>query len=68
MKRLIKSLQFLGLAFICFSITNCAGGKDGKDSAFSLEQEAPFTIQKAYFQKWVAGVQAGGSGTNVYLT
>ncbi len=35
---------------------------------YSFTAEPPFEVQNAYFQKWVAGVQAGGSGVNVYLT
>lgn len=55
-----KSIPVLLLA-LCFS---CAGGKD---SVYAYEQEPPFAITASYFQKWVAGVQEGGSGVNVYL-
>lgn len=34
----------------------------------SLEQNPPFTISEAYYQKWVAGVEEGGSGTNIHIT
>lgn len=34
----------------------------------TFENNPPFVIQEIHFQKWVAGVQGGGSGINVYLT
>jgi hypothetical protein len=44
-------------------ISSCAGGKE-----YLLEQNPPFEVKASYFQKWVAGVEEGGSGTNVYIT
>ncbi len=58
------SIKLTFLSIVLFSLSSCAGGKD---SMYSLEQEAPFTFGNMYFQKWVAGVQNGGSGTNVYV-
>ena len=36
-------------------------------SAQKLEQDAPFKTSKAYYQKWIAGRQGGGSGINVFI-
>lgn len=53
------------MTLVLFSLCSCAGGKD---TAMSFEQEPPFTLGAAYYQDWVAGVQEGGSGTNVHIT
>lgn len=50
---------------ILFSIvltgfTNCS-------SAQKLEKDAPFKIGEVYFQSWVAGVEGGGAGTNIFI-
>ncbi|MEM7085966.1 MAG: hypothetical protein AAF489_07280 [Bacteroidota bacterium] len=57
-----KSL-FVSVVLITFC--SCAGGKD---TAYSFEQEFPFTLGTVYYQDWVAGVREGGSGTNVHIT
>ena len=31
------------------------------------EENLPFTLTHSYYQDWVAGVQGGGSGTNIHL-
>lgn len=59
MKKLFK---ILGLSIFVMGISSCAGGKD-----YLLEQNPPFVIKQSYFQKWVAGVQGGGSGINVNI-
>ncbi len=64
MNYLKNIIVLLGFTACLVSFSNCAGGKD---SMYSLEQQPPFKITAAYFQKWVAGVQNGGSGVNVYL-
>jgi len=60
MKNLLK---IFGLSILVMGISSCAGGKD-----YSLEQNPPFEIESAYFQKWMAGVRGGGSGTKVFIT
>ena len=60
MKKLFK---ILGLSIFVIGISGCAGGKD-----YLLEQNPPFTVSSAYFQKWVAGIKEGGSGTKVHIT
>ena len=50
---------------IILTLLSCAGGKE---SIYSFVEEPPFKIQQAQFQKWVAGVQGGGSGVNVQVT
>lgn len=60
MKKLFK---LLGLSIMVMGISSCAGGKD-----YGLEQNPPFEVKSSYFQKWVAGVKEGGSGTKVHIT
>ena len=36
-------------------------------SAQKLQKEAPVTIGKVYYQHWVAGIQSGGSGVNLFI-
>ncbi|MEZ4857300.1 MAG: hypothetical protein R2781_00645 [Flavobacteriaceae bacterium] len=55
--------RIMGISFFIFAMVSCAGGKD-----ILFEKTPPFTVQSAYFQKWIAGVQGGGSGTNVHIT
>ena len=53
----------LKLVIIAILLMNCTGTKE-----VALENNAPFTVTKSHFQKWVAGVQGGGSGVTVYFT
>ncbi|GAB5400699.1 MAG: hypothetical protein Aureis2KO_22840 [Aureisphaera sp.] len=64
MKYLKQITALLGLSVCIAGFSGCAGGKD---TVYSLEQQPPFNITGSYFQKWVAGVQEGGSGINVHL-
>ena len=61
MKVLLKIL--LG-STILFSFSQCGSSKSISDQ---LETKAPFSIEKATYIDWVAGVKGGGSGTNVVL-
>ncbi len=55
-------LQFSLISLIVLTLSNCAGGKD-----IALEKDPPFSIEKAYYQHWVSGIEGGGSGTNVHI-
>lgn len=59
MRKLLTILGFIGFAL---GLTGCAGAKE-----YTFEQNPPFSIKEAYFQKWVAGIKEGGSGTNVSI-
>ena len=66
----MKRLKFASVAFGLFIITvlflNCNSSKN-TNSTYSFSQNPPFTMVEAYSQKWMAGVQGGGSGTNIYF-
>ncbi len=66
MKRLKFITSVLGLFFIMILFLNCNSSKTSNSST-SFTQNPPFTMAEAYSQKWMAGVQGGGSGTNIYL-
>ncbi|KIX21211.1 hypothetical protein SY27_10670 [Flavobacterium sp. 316] len=44
------------------SFLSCSSGKETTQDNDSIK------IQEIYYQKWVAGIQGGGSGINVHLT
>lgn len=61
MKEGIKPIlsSILILVVMC-SFSQCSGSK-------SLDKKAPVKIENPYYQSWVAGVEGGGSGLNVFL-
>lgn len=66
MKPLIQIIAALLLIFIingCVSSQN----KNAKVNSYRFTTDTPFTIVEAYSQQWIAGVQGGGSGTNIFL-
>lgn len=48
------------LALIVVSLSHCS-------SAQKLQKEAPIQVKQAYYQSWVAGIQGGGSGINLFI-
>ena len=36
-------------------------------STKNLQEKAPVDIDQVYFQKWIAGVEGGGSGLNIFI-
>jgi hypothetical protein len=60
-------LFLLTIPFLLLSFSNCGGAKtNNKQKTFV--GNPPFKIANAHYQKWVAGVQGGGSGINVFIT
>jgi len=56
-----KYNSFILMALISFfSLATCATAK-------KLDKVPPTGITEAYYQNWVAGVQGGGSGTNIFI-
>ena len=52
----------LGLVFL--SIVNC---KTSKEPVLQFQSTAPLEITAPYYNSWVAGIEGGGSGINVFL-
>ncbi|QAA82310.1 hypothetical protein EI546_11540 [Aequorivita sp. H23M31] len=61
------SYLFIPLFILSIGIGSCGSSKIADDKMI-FEENPPFTIENAYFQKWVAGIEEGGSGTKVHLT
>ena len=55
----------LGMSFVFFSLSNCGSSTAVSETTGSSEK--PFKLINSYYQDWVAGVQGGGSGTNIHL-
>ena len=36
-------------------------------STKELQSEAPIAIGKVFYQKWIAGIEGGGSGLNIFI-
>ncbi len=58
-------IAFCTVSLLLFSFFNCGSGHT---SSYKLTQDPPFTIDDVFYQDWVAGVQDGGSGTNLHIT
>lgn len=66
----MKLLNFLFIPFIAaISLVSCGSSKE-KNYTFKEHvfiENPSFKIIDSYYQHWVAGVQGGGSGTNVII-
>lgn len=57
---------FLPVLILSVSFLNCAGSQIS-ESDIMFEKSPPFTIEEAYFQKWVSGMKEGGSGIRIHI-
>ena len=58
----LKPLLILGLVFL--SIFNC---KSAQEPLLEFQTTAPIEISEPYYNSWVAGIEGGGAGINVFL-
>jgi hypothetical protein len=59
--KMLKSLfAIIGCLLIPITMTQCGTTK-------SDLQELPFQTSEVYFKQWIAGVQGGGSGIDLYI-
>lgn len=56
----------LCLFTLSLGVESC-GSSQTSNNKFMFEANPPFTIEEAYFQKWVAGTKEGGAGIKVHL-
>lgn len=57
------------MVFVMLSLLQCANSIQNKKTNKMIFQEQPsFEIESIHFQKWIAGVQGGGSGIHMYIT
>ena len=65
-----KIFKFISLpifiSVVIVGLSRC-GSAQNSERAIVIEQNPPFKLKEAYYQKWVAGTKEGGSGTNVHL-
>ena len=66
MKNMRTILFFITASLLLFSFSNCGSAQE--KSTMSLEQNPPFKIDSSYYQDWIAGIQGGGTGTNIHIT
>ncbi len=59
-------MKHLFLTIFILSQISCGTSKQ-KEPETNFTKNPPFSIEKIYSQKWVAGVKGGGSGTNLYI-
>ena len=57
--KFLTNLILFSVVLTCF--TQCS-------SAQKLEKETPFKIGSIYFQNWVAGIEGGGYGINIFIS
>lgn len=63
MKKTNKLNLVLLLVLVGIIASNCGSSKSS-NSKFVFEKNPPFKVEKAFFQKWAAGIEEGGSGIN----
>lgn len=65
----LKAISSLIIAvFVMVSLLQCANSKQNQKTNKMIFQEQPsFEIESIHFQKWIAGVQGGGSGIHMYI-
>lgn len=57
----LKTISFSILMLIVMaSFSQCSSTK-------KLQENTPLALGKVYFQKWIAGIEGGGAGLNIYI-
>ena len=60
MKIFKKIISILITLIVMINFSSCAG-------TYKLEKSVRLTIGEVYYQNWVAGVQGGGAGFNIFI-
>lgn len=59
---------FLLLCIFTLSLgVKSCGSSQTANTKFMFEENPPFTVEDAYFQKWMAGTKEGGAGIKVHI-
>ena len=66
MKKTKRLILFLSVVLMGFSFSNCGSSKHSNKN-FVFEKNPPFKIDEAFYQKWAAGIEEGGSGINIHI-
>lgn len=59
MINLNRVYKYVSLLFVLITCTQCASQQ--------IDKKNPVEIKDAYFQKWISGIEGGGSGFMVYI-
>lgn len=65
MRLFLSNIYMLIGCLIMGIILQCSSSKNA--SEYNLEKTNPIQFEEPYFQSWIAGIQGGGSGINLYL-
>jgi len=60
MKKMKSILYLLLMLIVLTGFSQCSNTR-------ALQDKAPLEIGEVYFQKWIAGIQGGGSGINLFI-
>ena len=60
MKAIKQILGVVSLFVVVASFSQCS-------SAQRFQDKSPITLGEVYYQRWIAGVQGGGSGLNIFI-
>lgn len=63
----LKTSYFIVVILLLTIGVQSCGSTQAPDNKIMFEENPPFKIEKAYFQKWMAGTKEGGTGINVHL-
>lgn len=66
MGKINRIILLLPLMLVCIIYSSCGSSKHSNNN-FVFEKNPPFKIEAAYFQKWAAGIEEGGSGINIFI-
>ncbi len=60
--------NFLLIFFCAIFLISFSQCRNSKQMPYLLQNDIPFTIKKATYKTWVAGIKGGGSGVDVFFT
>lgn len=64
----MRTLTVFAVFITAVMLYSCKSTKEAsKTNTIILEEKPSFELDQVYFQKWVAGVQGGGSGIHMYV-
>lgn len=69
--KILKTTLFIVTVLLVttVSFTHCSSAQNKqKISDFKFQEKTSFSVGEVSFEKWVAGIQGGGSGIHMYIT
>jgi len=57
------------MCFVFASFSQCSSTKQASQKTmYKTQEKSSFTLDKTYYQHWIAGVKGGGSGIHMYIS